>query len=176
MIAAAWSNPFQSLSSTKKHLYHHLEASLFFYNNVKLHSWKWLKLWKLTETLVIIKTVGFKCRFLFLNMSLYVKFERTRTAKSWKVYHRVPSKVSHVDFEISGAWICLLRLATLSEHYPRNSVHLQPFFFCTQFFHTQVTFAGWSKEAHTRGPWSPWSPCKRKEQTFFSMMLSSFNI
>lgn len=129
MIAAAWSNPFQSLSSTKKHLYHHLEASLFFYNNVKLHSWKWLKLWKLTETLVIIKTVGFKCRFLFLNMSLYVKFERTRTAKSWKVYHRVPSKVSHVDFEISGAWICLLRLATLSEHYPRNSVHLQPFFF-----------------------------------------------
>lgn len=62
----------------------------------------------------------------------------------------------------------MLCLAKWDEHYPRNFMHLKPFAHNSAGGDThshihQLITRSWSKP-HTRGPWSPWSPCRRQEK------------
>lgn len=109
--------------------------------------------------------------------SLVLKFS-LRTGGKEKVFtsqQEKPPKVSGTCLRpcLMNKWAvqkCLLCLARWEEHYPRNFMHLKTF--CPQFcwgrhththshIHQLITR---KSKPHTRGPWSPWSPCKRKEK------------
>lgn len=67
---------------------------------------------------------------------------------------------------------CLLYLATLEEHYPRNFMHPKPFAHNSAggdahtHSHIHLLITRSQSKPHTRGPWSPWSPCGKKEKEF----------